>query len=300
MKQSTSLAAIALAVASLAAAPAPAAAASPAPTPSQIVASAPAADWTDVPAENLLLLDLAGGGRVAIELAPDFAPIHVANIRKLARAGWFDGTSINRVQDNYVAQWGDATERKALPAGIVAQPPAEYERPAERSGFAALPYRDAYAAKVGHADGWPAASEGRDAWLVHCYGMVGVGRDMSPDTGTGAELYAVIGHAPRHLDRNIAVAGRVLEGIEHLSALPRGTDALGFYARPDQRLPIATVLLAADLPSADRPAYQVLRQGSPSFAAWVHARANRKDDFFIRPAGGADICNLQPPVRRKP
>ena len=48
--------------------------------------------------------------------------------------------------------------------------------------------------------------------------MVGVGRDLSPDTGTGGELYAVIGHAPRHLDRNIALVGRIVSGIEHMSA----------------------------------------------------------------------------------
>ncbi|WP_380875668.1 hypothetical protein ACFB49_05550 [Sphingomonas sp. DBB INV C78] len=269
-------------------------------TPSQILAAAPAGDWADVPAENLLVMDLAGGGRVAIELAPDFAPVHIANIRTLTRAAWFDGTSINRVQDNYVTQWGDATERKQLSIGTVAKPPAEYERPVAGTGFAALPYRDAYAPQVGHAKGWPAASDGKAAWLTHCYGMVGVGRNLAPDTGTGAELYTVIGHAPRHLDRNIAVVGRVVEGIEKLSALPRGTEALGVYARPDQRLPIGSIKLASDMPAAERPAFQVLRQGSPSFTAWVKARANRQDDFFILPAGAADICNLQAPVRRKP
>ena len=57
----------------------------------------------------------------------------------------------------------------------------------------------------------------------------GSGEGLTPDTGTGGELYAVIGHSPRQLDRNIAVVGRVIEGIEQLSALPRGTEALGFY-----------------------------------------------------------------------
>ncbi|SNS12320.1 peptidylprolyl isomerase [Sphingomonas laterariae] len=270
------------------------------PTPSQIVAAAPAADWVDVAPENLLVMDLADGGRVAIELAPAFAPVHVANIRTLARARWFDDTSINRVQDNYVTQWGDPTERKQLSIGTVASPPAEYDRAVAGSGFQALPYRDAYAPKAGHAGGWPAASDGKAAWLVHCYGMVGAGRGMAPDTGTGAELYAVIGHGPRHLDRNIATVGRVLEGMDRLAALPRGTEALGFYARPEQRIGIGSIRLGSDMPAAERPAYQILRQGSPSFAAWVKARANRQDDFFIRPAGSADICNLQPPVRRKP
>ncbi|MCP6473599.1 peptidylprolyl isomerase, partial [Klebsiella pneumoniae] len=77
-----------------------------------------------------------------------------------------------------------------------------------------LGYPDAYAPATGHAAGWPIGyDETRGAaWLTHCYGSVGVGRDLAPDTGTGGELYAVIGHAPRHLDRNIAVIGRVIEG----------------------------------------------------------------------------------------
>jgi peptidylprolyl isomerase len=133
---------------------------------------------------------------------------------------------------------------------------------------------------------------------VHCYGSVGVGRNLSPDTGTGAELYAVIGHAPRHLDRNIAVVGRVVEGIEHLSSLPRGTEALGFYKTDAERTPIRSVRLASDLPEAERPRFEHLSTDGPSFAAYADARANRRDAFFIRPAGGADICNVPVPVRR--
>ncbi|PTQ13105.1 peptidylprolyl isomerase [Sphingomonas oleivorans] len=271
----------------------------PAPlTPAKILADAPPGAWRKVAPENLLMMTLAGGGRVAIELAPEFAPAHVANIVRLARAGWFDGTSINRAQDNYVVQWGDATEAKPLPAAIVANPPAEYERPAAGLAFDALPYRDAYAPRIGFVAGQPAAAEGNIAWLAHCYGMVGVGRSNAPDTGTGAELYAVIGHGPRHLDRNIALVGRVIDNMGDLAARRRGTAALGFYADPAEREAIVSVRLAADLPAAERPAYEVLGTDRPAFAAWVKARANRKDDFFIRPAGAVDLCNALPPVRK--
>lgn len=269
----------------------------PPPTPSSIVASAPASDWRAVPPENLLVMDLAGGGRVVIELAPRFAPVHVANIRKLAEARWFDDTTINRVQDNYVVQWGDGTERKMIPATLDAKPPAEYEIAAAGLAFRPLGHRDAYAAETGHVAGWPVAREGGRAWLTHCYGMVGVGRGLSPDTGTGAELYVVIGHGPRHLDRNIATVGRVLSGIERLTALPRGTGPLGFYEEPGQRVGIGSIRLASTMPAAERPAFEVLDTDSASFAAWAKARANRKDDFFERPAGAVDICNAQAPVR---
>ncbi len=130
--------------------------------------------------------------------------------------------------------------------------------------------------------------------------MVGVGRGLAPDTGTGAELYAVIGHGPRHLDRNIAVVGRVLEGMEALTALPRGTEELGFYKQGAARPAIVRARIAADVPLAERAGYQILRSDSAAFADWVRARANRKDEFFIRPAGSVDICNALPPVRVKP
>ena len=135
-------------------------------------------------------------------------------------------------------------------------------------------------------------------WPVHCYGMVGVGRDLSPNTGSGAELYVVIGHAPRHLDRNIALVGRVIEGIEFLSSLPRGHGGLGFYdlAQGDERVTIASIHPGTEV--SGLPSYEYLSTESASFAKYADARANRRDPFFIRPAGGADICNIPVPVRR--
>ena len=277
-----------------------AAAAAP-PSPGEVIASSPASDWQPIPPGDILLLEFAGGRRVAIQLAPHFAPGHVANIRKLVADGWFERHSaITRVQENYVVQWGDPTEAAALPAGITARPADGYEQPGKPDGLTALPFRDAYAAQVGHAGGWPVAMDTQAHWLPHCPTMVGVGRNMPPDTGTGAELYVVIGHGPRHLDRNIALVGRVLDGIEGLSSLPRGTGALGVYEKPEQRVKLLRARMADSLPASETPTYQVLRTDSPSFRQWVDARANRRDAFFIRPTGGADICNLLPPLRRVP
>jgi peptidylprolyl isomerase len=271
-----------------------------APDPNKVVGEAPAEAWRPVDPADLLVIDLKEGGRIVIELAPDFAPVHVANVRAFARAGWWNGAAVYRVQDNYVAQWGNGDSKTALPAGVVRQPPAEYYRDLAGLQVRPLGFPDSYAPMVGHANGWPVAydpEEGR-AWLTHCYGYVGVGRDLAPDTGTGGELYAVIGHAPRPLDLNIALAGRVIEGIQFLSARPRGTGALGFYEDPKQAVPIARVRLAADLPPAERPHFQALRSDSLAFSQFVTGRANRGGEFFQRPAGGVDICNAQVPVRK--
>ncbi len=270
--------------------------------------------------------------RVVIQLMPaPFSQGWVGNIRKLAAAHWYDGTAIVRVQDNYVTQWGDpdgevAGKAKVLPADLDVMTEAGYEvympemddplsvqlkqiadviessrgdgnggrRRAEHySG------RDTYARMTGHVTGgWPiAANSGSVLWPVHCYGMVGVGRNLSPDTGTGAELYTVIGHAPRHLDHNIALVGRIIEGMEHMSSLPRGTGALGFYETPEERTGIVSVRMGGEV--SGLPIYEYLSTESESFAKYADARANRRDPFFIKPAGGADICNIPVPVRRK-
>ena len=294
-------------------------------TPSAIVAAAPAGDWVAIAADDLLVMELAPDAagrsrRVVIQLVPvPFSQGWVANVRLLARAHWWDGLSVNRVQDNYVAQWGDAegegAHPKPLPAGLRAMresdyivtgvvcqhhgcPPPVRFKPSE-------PLTSTYGGVEGFAGGWPlaAGTAGGGAttvWPVHCYAMVGVGRNLSPDTGSGAELYAVIGHAPRHLDRNIALVGRVVEGIEFLSSLPRGTEALGFYKTAAERTAIRSVRLASELPVGERPRLQYLSTESASFTAYADARANRHDAFFIRPAGGADVCNIPVPVRRAP
>ena len=268
-------------------------------TPNDIVAAAPASAWRDIDPRDLLVIDLRNGGRVVIQLAPAFAPEHVANMRALAHGGWWDGSAIYRVQDNYVVQWGNNESEKRLPPGVIAKPPAEYHRSLRGLRVRPLGFPDQYAPRAGFAQGWPIAYDPRSGTvnLTHCYAYVGVGRDLSPDTGTGGELYAVIGHAPRHLDRNIAVVGRVVEGMERFSSLPRGTEALGFYKERSQDVPIASVRLASELPAGERPAFEYLDTGSAAFANYVRARANRKDDFFIRPAGGVDLCNAAVPIR---
>ena len=306
--------------------PAHAAEPAPVPSPGEIAAAAPASDWIAIAPSDLLVMDLAPDAkgkprRVVIQLMPaPFSQGWIGNIRKLAAAHWWDGTSVNRVQDNYVAQWGDATEKKPLPDGLATVPESDYvtqtlgtggqnvsEKDGRRlvtnwsgytPGWTWRDFADAYATKAAFFRGWAfAGNDGKTGWPVHCYGAVGVGRNMSPDTGSGAELYAVIGHAPRHLDRNIAVVGRVISGIEHLSSLPRGTGALGFYEDESERVPIRSIRIGTEMSASERPEFEYLSTESDAFARYADARQNRRDPFFIKPAGGADICNIPVPIR---
>ncbi|KUO52139.1 MAG: peptidylprolyl isomerase [Sphingomonadales bacterium BRH_c3] len=293
-----------------------------APSPNEIVAAAAPDEWVRIAPEDLLVMTLApdadGNARqVVIQLMPPpFSQGWVHNIRLFARSGWYDGISVNRVQDNYVVQWGDpnydnpeATGAvKPLPEGLKVMGESDYKTNIIGDDLlkrSRMP--DPYAGWTTFIEGWPVGAEIKtvhtrdyEAWPVHCYGMVGVGRNYSPDTGSGAELYTVIGHAPRHLDRNIALVGRVIEGMEHLSSLPRGKGELGFYAdfEKDKRTPILSVRVASDIAQFPQPTFEYLNTESESFARYAAARANRRDAFFIVPAGGADICNIPVPVRR--
>jgi len=267
-------------------------------TLAEILESSPASDWRSLDAENTMYMDLPAG-RVVIELSPVFAPRTVENIKALVRQKYFDGLGVNRVQDNFVAQWGDPDEKRALGAAQEKVDP-EFTRAIDAGmAFTRLPDRDVYAPETGFSGGFPAARDaaaGR-AWLVHCYASVGVGRGNDADSGNGAELYAVIGNAPRILDRNITVAGRVVRGIDLLSSLPRGTGPLGFYEKPEQRTPIRQVRLAADVPPAERESLEILRTESATFAAVVEARRFRRDDWYKVPAGAVDVCAVSVPVR---
>ncbi len=306
------------------------------PVPGDIVDAAPAEDWAEIRPEDMLVMDLPPlrtvtgekQRRVVIQLIPEsITGGWVRNIKKLAAERWYDGTAIVRVQDNYVTQWGDPTEKKPLPEGLQTVPESDYVSPKLPARYLdwlmaiamtratqsirgndnddpPAPMLDDPASgpsgKASFFYGWPVAigsAQQGSVWPIHCYGSIGVGRNVSPDTGSGAELYTVIGHATRQLDRNIAVVGRVISGMEWLSSLPRGTGPLGFYEKPEERVPIRSIRMVTQMPEAERPRFEYLTTDSKSFADYVKLRANRHDSFYNVPAGGVDVCNVPVPIR---
>ncbi|QCO67305.1 peptidylprolyl isomerase [Luteimonas yindakuii] len=276
----------------------------PPPTTQELLDASQAADWRTPDPANLLYIDLEAG-RVVVELAPRFAPEHVANIRTLARQRFWDGQTIYRSHDNFVVQFGANVEDAAAgpPLGDArAQLPAEFERASAGLAFHRLPDPDGWAPEVGFVDGMPAARDpaGGLAWMAHCYGVLGAGRGMAADSSNGTELYVVIGQSPRQLDRNITQVGRVLQGMELLSALPRGSGPLGFYEDRAQATPIRAIRLASEVPQAERTALEVLRTDTPLFDAVVESRRNRRDTWYLHPAGHIDLCNVPVPVRTPP
>jgi len=281
---------------------------SPAPAPSgdgltmaEVLENAGPSDWRALDPNNTLYMTLASGV-VVIELAPSFAPKHVANIRALVKQGYFDGLAIVRSQENYVVQWGDpkAGEEGARDFGDAAKNVSgEYHRDATALPFTKIDAEDAYADEVGFVEGMPAARDGAQgrAWLTHCYAMVGAGRDMGADSGSGAELYVVIGHSPRHLDRNVTLVGRVVQGMEFLSTLARGTGPLGFYEDAQEKPSVERIRLGADMPESERAAVEILRTDTQTFQKLVDARRYRREEWFIDAVGRVGLCNVPLPVR---
>ncbi|WP_292038313.1 peptidylprolyl isomerase [Massilia sp. UBA6681] len=273
----------------------------PKPSLADVVKASKPGDWRALDPENTLYMDLPTG-RVVIELAPSFAPNTAANIRALVREKYFDDLFIIRSQDGFVVQWGDPDEENPKPFKAARIIKAEFTAPIKSAGsFTRLKDGDVYAPQVGHVEGFPAARDpsSGQTWLVHCPAMIGVARDTGSDTGNGSQLYVVTGHAPRHLDRNITVVGRVVHGMPLLSSQPRGTGAAGFYEKPEQRMPLKRVAMAADVPEAERSKLEVMRTDSATYQAVVEAQRNRGGPWTKVAAGKIDLCNAPIPVREQ-
>lgn len=274
-----------------------------APTPASL-----STDWRDVDPNNLVLIDTKYG-ETAIELAPDFAPNHVARMRALIRAHFYDGKSFYRVIDGFVAQGGigegTASTASYGKAQLKLWPAlkAEFDAPVSQVGsFTPLGSPDLFAPEVGHVKGFPVARDMKDrkAWIAHCPGTFAFARDNSDDSAT-TEFYIVIGEMQRRLDRNLTAFGRVIDGMQYVQKLNRGNPdvAAGVIQNPKDQDTILRVRLAADLPAAQRPHFQVMKTDSPSFAAKKAQKLNPAPDFYHRkPPQVLDLCNMPAPVRR--
>jgi len=270
-------------------------------TPYEIADEAPNADWRNLDPDNTLYLELETG-LVVIELAPKFAPGHVTNTKALVRSGVFDNTSFYRVIDGFVAQGGPAdVEALGAPkSGSLSIPGEMTLRTSEPMEFTRMKMRDGYAGDTGFVDGFAAGrtKNKKTNWLLHCYGALGMGRDNAADSG-GTELYVVIGHSQRYLDRNTTVFGRVIDGMDKIQALHRSTNVAGAVDVSGKNK-ILSIRVASDIPSRNRVPLQVMKTDSTSFRALIKSRKNRKNEWFIYQHNYMDACGIPVPVRVAP
>ncbi len=259
--------------------------------------AAPEARWREVAPENLLVLRLPTGS-VLVELAPQFAPAHVAQVRRLAREGFYgDRAAFYRVIDNFVAQAGvpedvDSTDAPTLPA--------EFERPLGDLAFVPNDSPDLYAPQTGHIAGFAVGfdPQAQTVWPLHCYGAVAMARGADPHSGS-SHFYIVIGRDQRYLDRNLTVFGRVVAGMPHVQHVARADADVpsGVIENPALRTPILGFALAADLPAENRPRVEVMDSQSPAFAQAKARKFYRDSDFFARKPAAVEACAVPGPVR---
>jgi peptidylprolyl isomerase len=189
-----------------------------------------------------------------------------------------------RSQENYVVQWADPDEKRELKTAkkiwsrnLQCLIPHNCHSPVCRM-------RMVMRRRWGMRMALPQAEILRRAergWHIVMPALVLHGNESN--SGSGTSLYVVTGHAPRQLDRNITVVGRVMQGMELLTTLPRGTGALGFYEKPEQRTPIVAMKVAADVPEAERSKLEIIRTESATFKAIVAAQRNRGGEWYKVP-----------------
>ena len=249
--------------------------------------------WREVDPENLVIMELFEG-RVAIELNPLFAPKTVRQFRKLVREGFYGGLSFYRVIDGFVAQGGDGSDLGEL--SLVPLIDAEFELEWEGEiPFTPVQQDELFAPETGFVDGFAAARDvaEKSIWLTHCPGVVAMARNDSPGSSR-TDFYFVIGQAPRYLDRNMNIFGRVIDGMDAVQRIRRGPAANnGIIENDADSSRIRRMWIAADTPEDERLAGLVMDTSSKGFEKLLDGRRNRKQSFFHhKPPRVLDVCQV--------
>ena len=260
--------------------------------PIDILNAAPAEAWRSVDPENLLLMDLPSG-EVVIEMRPDFAPKHVAQIKALTREGFYNGLLFHRVIEGFVAQGGDP---KGDGTGGSDKPNIDPEFVRDTSLVEKFTQigRDRIAARVGFIDGMPVAAEPESLrsfqnsrevqlWGAHCPGVMSMAR-AAPPNSANSQFFLMIGDARLNLDRRYSVWGWILDGFRATRRINRGEP-------PDRPTPIVRMRIGADAPVAERPSIQVLKTSSQTFADYIEASG------FVKNGLVRNLCAIKAPVR---
>jgi peptidylprolyl isomerase len=85
--------------------------------------------------------------------------------------------------------------------------------------------------------------------------------------------------------------------MEHLSTLPRGKGALGFYESDLENVPVRSMRFGDEMLAEERLDMLVLRTDTETFRQLVEARRNRVEGWFVDPGGRVGLCNVPLPVR---
>ena len=267
--------------------------------------------WNAPDPKNTVYLQLKEG-TVVIELNPTFAPKTVKRFKELLEAQFYRSLSFYRVIDGFVAQGGDESDIDDNPAAKPLKAEFEIDWPLkpkhrdEAKDWVAMSWTlvqkdDMFASYTGFIDGFPAARDqekGGKAWLTHCPGTVAMARNENPDS-SNTDFYIVIGQAPRYLDRNLTVFGRVIWGMDVVQRIKRGpANQNGIIENDLDRTWITRMQLASSLEKSQRLDVYVVDTNTRGFKGTLKKRRNRSDKFFhYKPRQVLDICQVPIPSR---
>lgn len=249
--------------------------------------------WRQTDTDNTVFMELTEG-LVIIELNPAFAPKTVKQFKQLVADRFYDGLSFYRVIDGFVAQGGDGSDLGKLSQIPLIDAEFEIEWNSEMP-WTEVQSPDMFAPETGLSNGFTVARNPakNTAWLAHCPGTVAMARNDDPDSSR-TDFYIVIGQAPRYLDRNLNVFGRVVYGMDVVQRIYRGS-ALnnGIVEDETAATRISRLRMLDDVPDEEKYRTFVMDTGSEAFIELLDDRRNRKQKFFHnKPPGVLDVCQV--------
>ncbi|MBT9244945.1 peptidylprolyl isomerase [Gemmobacter fulvus] len=165
----------------------------------------------DGPGPNLVIeVDGSTKGQIVIDLLPDVAPNHVAQIAALAKEGAYDDVVFHRVIDGFMAQTGDVQYGKA--GGSAEAGMGGSSKPDLAAEFSSLSFDR---------------------------GVVGMARSMDPNSAN-SQFFIMFAPAP-HLDGQYTIVGRVVEGMDVVDAIKKGAGGNGEVSAPDRMAKVSLV-----------------------------------------------------------
>lgn len=261
--------------------------------------NAPDSAWRTVEPENLMLIG-TDYGTIGVELFPEIAPKHVAQIKSLVRSNFYDYITFHRVIEGFMNQTGDP---KGDGTGDSDLPDIEAEftfrRPASMPitlvGAQAVDPRSPTAGElgVGFYNGLPVASQPAGqamltkdgkvaAFGLHCKGVTSMARSGNPNSGNSQ--FFLMRDTASHLDTQYSIWGNTVMGRDILTAIKVGNAGEGDFV-PDA---MKTVRMASDI--EDAPVVQVLKTDTPAFQRYLKSQKKADGSY-------PEICDLSVPTR---
>jgi peptidylprolyl isomerase len=244
--------------------------------------------------DNILIFELETG-RVTFELAEFFAPNHVQRIKNLVREGFYDGLPLYRVIENFVVQGGDSSGKK--PTKYRNEIHNEFTRTISKDTiFTLVQQQDLLAEQTGFIDGFAIGRSVTDnkEWLIHCPGTINLARGIDPNSGT-TDFAIMFGQATRHLDRNMSVFGRIIDGWDNFYRVKRAPiETGGVFADEKLATRIIKASIYSDLPESKTTRYEIENTGSERFKSKIAQRKKLSNDFFhYKGNGNLDVCYIR-------